>query len=53
MKKQQETMKLYSGVNPMAGCVPGLLQILFFYALISVFPSAIGLRQQKRILVGK
>jgi YidC/Oxa1 family membrane protein insertase len=26
MKKQQETMKLYNkaGVNPMAGCLPGL-----------------------------
>jgi YidC/Oxa1 family membrane protein insertase len=35
MKKQQETMKLYNkaGVNPMAGCVPGLLQMPVFYAL--------------------
>ena len=48
MKKQQETMKLYNkaGVNPMAGCVPGLLQMPVFYALFQFFPSAIELRQQ-------
>jgi YidC/Oxa1 family membrane protein insertase len=48
MKKQQETMKLYNkaGVNPMAGCLPGLLQMPVFYALFQFFPSAIGLRQK-------
>jgi len=48
MKKQQETMKLYNkaGVNPMAGCVPGLLQMPVFYALFQFFPSAISLRQK-------
>lgn len=48
MKRQQETMKLYSkaGVNPMAGCIPALLQIPVFYALFNFFPSAISLRQQ-------
>jgi len=48
MKKQQETMKLYSkaGVNPMAGCLPAVMQIPVFYALFSFFPSAISLRQQ-------
>ncbi|KAF5297994.1 hypothetical protein FQR65_LT19631 [Abscondita terminalis] len=48
MKKQQETMKLYSkaGVNPMAGCIPGLLQIPIFYALFQFFPSAFDLRQK-------
>ena len=48
MKKQQETMKLYNkaGVNPMAGCVPGLLQMPVFYALFQFFPSAIELRQK-------
>ncbi len=48
MKKQQETMKLYNkaGVNPMAGCVPALLQMPIFYALFQFFPSAISLRQQ-------
>lgn len=48
MKRQQETMKLYgkAGVNPMAGCLPALLQIPVFYALFSFFPAAIALRQQ-------
>lgn len=48
MKKQQETMKLYNkaGVNPMAGCVPALLQMPVFYALFQFFPSAIQLRQK-------
>jgi YidC/Oxa1 family membrane protein insertase len=48
MKKQQETMKLYNkaGVNPMAGCIPGLMQAPIFYALFQFFPSAIGLRQK-------
>jgi len=48
MKKQQETMKLYNkaGVNPMAGCLPALMQIPVFYALFQFFPSAIDLRQQ-------
>ncbi|MBP6759382.1 MAG: membrane protein insertase YidC, partial [Flavobacterium sp.] len=34
MKKQQETMKLYNkaGVNPMAGCIPALIQLPFMYA---------------------
>jgi YidC/Oxa1 family membrane protein insertase len=48
MKKQQETMKLYNkaGVNPMAGCIPALIQIPFMYASFQFFPSAIELRQQ-------
>lgn len=48
MKKQQETMALYSkaGVNPMAGCIPALMQIPIFYALFQFFPSAIDLRQK-------
>ncbi|EKT4520528.1 membrane protein insertase YidC [Flavobacterium psychrophilum] len=48
MKKQQETMKLYNkaGVNPMAGCVPALIQIPFMYASFQFFPSAIELRQK-------
>ncbi len=48
MKKQQETMKLYNqaGVNPMAGCLPALVQIPVFYALFQLFPSAIELRQK-------
>jgi YidC/Oxa1 family membrane protein insertase len=48
MKKQQETMKLYNkaGVNPMAGCVPGLLQMPVFYALFQLFPALIQLRHE-------
>ncbi|TDS64986.1 membrane protein insertase YidC [Myroides indicus] len=48
MKKQQETMNLYSkaGVNPMAGCIPALMQIPIFYALFQFFPSAFDLRQK-------
>ena len=40
MKKQQETMKLYNkaGVNPMAGCIPALIQIAFYVCFVSVFP---------------
>ena len=48
MKKQQETMKLYSkaGVNPMAGCLPAVMQIPVFYALFQFFPSMFDLRQK-------
>ena len=48
MKKQQETMALYSkaGVSPMAGCIPALLQLPVFYALFMFFPSAFELRQK-------
>lgn len=48
MKKQQETMKLYSkaGVNPMAGCLPALMQMPVFYALFQFFPSMFDLRQK-------
>ncbi|WP_320814003.1 membrane protein insertase YidC [Flavobacterium sp.] len=48
MKKQQETMKLYSkaGVNPMAGCLPALMQMPVFYALFQFFPSMFDLRQE-------
>lgn len=48
MKKQQETMKLYSkaGVNPMAGCLPMFLQLPVFYALFMFFPAAFDLRQK-------
>ncbi|HWR94835.1 MAG TPA: membrane protein insertase YidC [Flavobacterium sp.] len=48
MKKQQETMKLYNkaGVNPMAGCIPALIQLPFIYASFQFFPSAFVLRQK-------
>ena len=46
MKKQQETMALYrkAGVNPMAGCVPMLLQMPILYAMFMFFPTSIELR---------
>jgi len=48
MKKQQATMALYKkvGVNPMAGCVPMLLQMPILIALFRFFPASIELRQQ-------
>ena len=48
MKKQQETMKLYSkaGASPMSGCLPALMQLPVFYALFMFFPSAFQLRQK-------
>ena len=48
MKKQQETMALYSryGVSPMGGCLPALIQMPVFIALFNFVPNAIELRQQ-------
>jgi YidC/Oxa1 family membrane protein insertase len=41
-------MGLYkqAGVNPVAGCLPQLLQIPFLFALFRFFPNAIQLRQK-------
>ena len=48
MKKQQETMQLYSqyGVSPMGGCLPMLIQMPIFIALFNFVPNAIELRGQ-------
>jgi len=48
MKKQQATMALYkkAGINPMAGCIPMLLQMPILIALFRFFPASIELRQQ-------
>ncbi len=48
LKKQQATMELYkkAGVNPMAGCIPLLLQMPILIAMFRFFPSSIELRQQ-------
>jgi YidC/Oxa1 family membrane protein insertase len=35
-----------AGVNPLGGCLPALLQLPIFFALLSLFPNAIELRQQ-------
>lgn len=34
------------GVNPLSGCIPLLLQMPLFFAMVSFFPSAFELRQQ-------
>ncbi len=48
MKKQKAVMALYkkAGVNPMAGCIPMLLQFPILIAMFRFFPSCIELRQQ-------
>jgi YidC/Oxa1 family membrane protein insertase len=48
MQKQQATMALYkqAGVNPMAGCIPVLLQMPILIALFNFFPASIEMRQQ-------
>ena len=48
VKRQQETMTLYNraGANPMAGCIPALLQLPVFYALFTFFPVAFELRKK-------
>ena len=48
IKKQQATMDLYkkAGVNPMAGCIPMLLQMPILFAMFRFFPASIELRQK-------
>ncbi len=48
MDKQRATMALYkkAGVNPMAGCIPMLLQFPILIAMFRFFPASIELRQQ-------
>jgi YidC/Oxa1 family membrane protein insertase len=48
MKKQQATMALYreTGVSPLAGCIPMLIQMPILFAIFRLFPSAIELRQK-------
>ena len=45
-ERSQATMELYSktGVNPMGGCLPMLLQMPFLVAFFYFFPTAIELR---------
>nr|WP_314438754.1 membrane protein insertase YidC [uncultured Brevundimonas sp.] len=47
-KQQQETMALYKTekINPVAGCLPLLLQIPVFYALYKVLTVTIEMRHQ-------
>ena len=48
MKKQQETMQLYSqyGASPMAGCLPMVLQMPILFAMFMFVPTAIAFRGQ-------
>lgn len=48
MERQQATMALYkkAGVNPLAGCIPMLLQMPILIALFRFFPASFELRQQ-------
>ncbi|MBI4474241.1 MAG: membrane protein insertase YidC, partial [Acidobacteria bacterium] len=49
---QQEMMGLYKqhGVNPLGGCLPLLLQMPFFFAILSILSVAIELRRAPWIL---
>ena len=51
-RQQQEIMKLYKDekVNPLAGCLPTLLQIPILYALYKVLMLSIEMRHQPFIL---
>ncbi len=46
MARQQAMMALYreTGVNPLAGCLPALLQMPILYAMFRFFPANIDLR---------
>ncbi len=48
MKKQQATMELYkkTGINPMGGCIPMLIQLPILIAMFRFFPASIELREQ-------
>jgi YidC/Oxa1 family membrane protein insertase len=51
-RQQQEIMKLYKDekVNPLAGCLPMLIQIPIFFALYKVLVLAIEMRHEPFIL---
>ncbi|WP_133366120.1 membrane protein insertase YidC [Qipengyuania sediminis] len=52
LKQQQEMQALFKaeGVNPLAGCLPLLLQMPILYALYKVFVLAIDMRHQPFVL---
>ena len=52
VRQQQEMQKLFKdeGVNPLAGCLPMLLQMPILYALYKVFVLAIDMRHQPFVL---
>ena len=48
LKAQQEVMALYkkTGVSPLGGCLPMLLQMPILFAMFRFFPASIELRQK-------
>ena len=52
VKQQQEMQKLFKeeGVNPLAGCLPMLLQMPILFALYKVFVLAVDMRHQPFVL---
>lgn len=48
VKRQQATMELYkkTGINPMGGCIPMLIQMPILIAMFRFFPASIELREQ-------
>ena len=52
-KQQQEIMALYKkeGVNPLAGCLPLLIQFPIFFALYKVLILAIEMRHEKFLYI--
>jgi YidC/Oxa1 family membrane protein insertase len=52
VRQQQEMQKLFQqeGVNPLAGCLPLLLQMPILYALYKVFVLAVDMRHQPFVL---
>lgn len=48
LEKQRAQMTLYrkAGVNPMAGCIPQLIQMPILFAMFRFFPASIELRQK-------
>lgn len=48
MKKQQEVMAMYrsTGVNPLAGCVPMIIQMPILFAMFRFIPSVFEIRQK-------
>lgn len=53
MKKQQAMMALYrqTGVNPLSGCIPMLIQMPILIAMFRFFPASIELRQESFLWV--
>ncbi len=49
MKKQQALMELNrrAGINPLAGCIPMLIQFPILIAMFRFFPASIELRQER------